>query len=361
MARVTARTKRFFTVAAAAAAASLAMRVSSAPAADGSPSPGPARLQSTAAQRAAASAPVILSTQPKRTVRIPGQIAAPSAPAMQDVVVPVKPGALVSSSRLRMDCTAHDLEVARITGTVTPGGAITIRGRCFGKPGSVQMGIASYGADTMLTVTSWTDDTVLASVPPLRGIVDQPVRIRLARGTARLSKQDGGAVAVFSEPITMMFTAARETTYLWGAYIAPSCSRTGVALEDSCIPCADGDSTQPQNFAYHYGEHWRTMPASGVDTWRATLPGGWRFDRIEYQSFPVADIVVDPPGADPSIVQWRVRWQTMHSSGERPDYEGTHQHLDDRERSFYGGLVYVTGPAGTLHGRYSQNAQQMCY
>ena len=360
MATVTSYRKSAFAIAAAAVVV-LSAHASSASAGDGSETPGPVRLQSTAAQRAAASNQVVLRAQPMRTVRVPAPIGAPSPPALQDVVVPVKPGAFVASSRLQLDCTAHALEIARVTGTVTPGGTITIHGRCFGKRGIVQMGIASSWNVAMLTVTSWTDDTVLATVPPLRGIGDQPVRIRLARGLVRLAKRDGGASPVFSDPVTVKFTAARETTYLWGVYISATCSHTGVTFEDTCIPCADGDSTQPQNFAYHYGEHWRPVPASGTDTWQAALPEGWRFDRIEYQSFPPADIVVDPPGPDLRVVQWHVRWQTMHSSSERPDYEGTHLHLADRERSSYGGLVYVTGPAGTLRARYSENAQQMCY
>jgi len=161
----------------------------------------------------------------------------------------------------------------------------------------------------------------------------------------------------------MKFTATRETTFLLSTYLmALTCAAGPGSIHEECIPCIGNDGEAPIAFATHYASHQRTAVGGGEDVWRARLPEGWRFDHIDFQSFPPATVVINPIGTDPTIVSWRVQWNTMHVPYfQRPDYKmNAYPKLPDDEETKYSGTVYANGPIGTQHGSYTSYAMQRC-
>ena len=324
------------------AAVMLAAGSASAPAAE-TPAPNVVRVKSGAAEIARAAA-ATLRNQPKRVVRLPARAIAPAVAVPQDVVVAVKRNS-PSGPGLATFCDAHPLLVDGVSGTLTPRGTITVRGACFGTThGDVMMLGTFPGGAVTLPVTTWVDNAVTAVVPAITGVTDQTVRIRLSRANTKLANPRGTAIAapVVSEPVSMLFTAARVTTIARQDWVVNvSCGRQGSTPDnlDSCdaFTAASGawfDETQAERLVYHVR---RNAPAAaGEDSWQTRLPAGWTFDRIEFvSSSPGTDIAIVPT-MNNAFVQWRVTWKTMRMS----DANGP------REEADYLMAVYATGPAG---------------
>ncbi len=335
----------------------------------GSPSPGLAdrpppstvlvKVKSAAGARALLSA---LRDRPKRIVRLPGG-ATSLLPISRQVVAVAKRAPAVDLTTVPV-CARSPLQIDNVDGAVTPGGTLTIHGSCLGsaKGGADLLGDFPGGA-LHLAVTAWGDNVVTASVPAVTGVPDLPVRLRLSgisQPVARTALIKGQQVAIapnptaiFSDPVSMRFTATRETTTLWATNLENlSCGRGALAPNisaDLCFTAAIGYWTLYGN--EHSGVHVRPAGSNdaGEDIWRMRVPAGWRFDHIEYQGMSPATNISISPTLDPSNVTWHVMWKTDTRSAEKDtnviDAGPRNYNVEDGS---YLAMVYITGPAGTM-------------
>ncbi|MDQ6924795.1 MAG: hypothetical protein M3154_00980 [Candidatus Eremiobacteraeota bacterium] len=314
------------------------------------PVPSPVRFKPSAVDLLHA-AGANLRTLPKRVVRFPS-VATPAVAARQEVAL--KKGTLLDR-REGTGCEAHPLSVERASGEVTPRGTITVRGSCFGpRSGGVEMLGAFPDGVVHLTVTSWTDDTVTASIPAISGVPDQAIKIRLSIMNIDLSHSGDRSKpltskTVVSEPVSMRFAAARETVIAPVDWVSnASCGNNigNAFTRDNMDQCSSFRSMDASGAWFgirnpeRIGDHIRpSANATGDDLWQAGLPAGWVFDRIEFtSSSPGTDIAITPT-LDSRHVSWHVRWRTEHVVDR----------YGPREEATYGIVIFATGPAGMAY------------
>jgi hypothetical protein len=306
-------------------------------------SPAPkAVLLRTSALDFIRSATASLQSQPKRVVRLPSRESIPLTVPRQEVI-PVRRSAPAGMNLLDY-CAQHPLLADTVSGNVTPRGTIVIHGLCFGATAGDAVMLGTFpGGAVRLAVSSWTDDTVTASIPPISGVTDQLVQLRLVslqstfRGLARTASEP-----LRSQPLSAHFIAARETTIARQDWVVNvRCGAGGQTVDnlDSCdsYTAASGgwfDETHAERIVYHIR---RNAPGtSGQDDWQTRLPAGWSFDRIEFISSSPGTAIDITPTVNNAAVAFRVQWKTQHAVDGGPHEEGA-----------YTMAVFASGPAGT--------------
>jgi hypothetical protein len=144
--------------------------------------------------------------------------------------------------------------------TVMPGQLVEIDGCHFGEtPGIVQVTGPFPGAGLTLTVSSWTDTAILATVPPVTGIPDGPAKILVS--PPRMPAAD---------PVDTQFLATRTTDLLYPVQYA-DCDRK--TQSDFCGYIQN----DPGREAF-WGHHWSRgifFGVGGSDRYYASLKNGW--------------------------------------------------------------------------------------
>ncbi|MDB5040947.1 MAG: hypothetical protein JWN27_1673 [Candidatus Eremiobacteraeota bacterium] len=289
-----------------------------------------------------------------RTIKALQAATRPVAP--QDVRVAGRVGGTVT--RPLDYCAQHPPEIDRVSGTVTPGGTLTIGGQCFGTSGTAAItgNFPLEPRGVNLLIESWTDTSVTArlfgnprggswdvSTDSFTRAPDQAVALSVA------THRTAGGIAVVgpsvvSPPVRLNFTARRLTIQGW-----PTVSS-----------CAAGDLLDPLRpdicqgigwgFTYHCGQlscspgvHLRKVPDSGEDVYAFNLHNGYALNDITMYG-DAADLSIDP-SLDPSHVTFRVRWRTVPKNDlamvrmGHPQYANYH----DGSYMFY---ARITGPDG---------------
>jgi hypothetical protein len=304
----------------------------------------PNQAQRTAAiKQVLAQRMTALSHLQPRAFKAPRAVA--NGSAHQEIQIAGRAGAALA--RVPDYCANHQPEIDRVIGDVTPGGALTIGGSCFGTSGNVRItGNFPFDPSAInLTIDSWTDTTVKAHLignqygggfdtkrDSFTGSLDQPVELRLA--TRRLA---GGMVVVgpnlISPPVRLNYRARRVPMRI-GADVA-ACA-TGEPLEPSS-PDVCGQSGWLSSSLGTW--HVRKTAASGEDIYSVHLTHGYALDQVTVQS-DAAEVSFDP-SLDPLHVTFRIRWRTAHKSNPDMVQRGLPQYAD------YGDGSYVFSVTGT--------------
>jgi hypothetical protein len=156
-------------------------------------------------------------------------------------------------------CSETDPYVASVTGTLTPGSAIGLKGVCFGNSGEVRV----LGKDTnlliVLQVAVWTDTVLAASVPAdLSGVIDQAVDVELVRADGRKSRD-----------IHRIFIAAKdpEIELPTDVIVSTACGPDGQCGNRQAVHRTDVVSGTSDSF-------------SGNDSWQIQLAKGWQITTL---------------------------------------------------------------------------------
>lgn len=285
-----------------------------------------------------------LKVQPTHVVR--GRAPVVAAVAPQEVIVGSNARNAVAAAG--SICEAHPLEIYRVAGTVTPGGTIVVHGGCFGALGGGVKLIGTFpGGSLTLNVSGWTDDTITATIPAVRGVLDQNVQLRLSR-LIITGKDLQHSPTVLSDLVPMHFTAIRETVPVDWRYVhTVTCANAPGSLDaPNCqtLYNSGGDWTYNTQYASHDAPNGVT--AGNVDTWQVQLPPGFVFDRLEIQSTPDGDSVTLEPTVNVALVTWRVAWKSAHQRLNQ--VENGKPVVFDYEEGTYITTVYATGPAGWM-------------
>jgi hypothetical protein len=283
------------------------------------------------------------ATLPKRVFRM-GPAAPALANAHQDVLVgPIRAAQLYAGAHY---CDQHPLQLARVSGDVTPGGTVTATGKCFGPPaGRVQMlgTFPNEKGTVALSVLSWTDQTITAKIPAITRAPDQAVDIRLERPAATMSLHEKGTQEVFSLAARLSFLGIRELDDVSNKGFSSTCMQGDHPQTDTCSSAGGCDWIGN----CMWGWHTQAAPDSGTDTWRLHLPPGWRFDHIELSGQDANTTLDIDPTIDPTNVTWSVHWKTVHWKREAT-HVGNHVTYNEGDEGTYWLLVFATGAAGTL-------------
>jgi hypothetical protein len=283
-----------------------------------------------------------LAAVPRRTFRL-RQTAIALAGVRQDTIVAAS-GAAQRYADAHY-CDQHPLQLARVSGDVTPGGTITATGACFGPPaGQIKMlgNFPNEKGAVSLVVLTWTDQSVTAKIPAITRALDQAVDIRLQRPATTMGLHDKGTGQTVSSSARMSFVAQRQVLEVSTQGTSWSCGRGAHPLTEDC-GAADLCSWTTSCL---WAEHIQTASDSGNDTWQVHLPAGWRFDHLELSGQDGNTTLAIDSTLDPTNVSWSVHWQTLHSKTEA-SANGNHRTYTEKDDGSYAIILYVSIPIGT--------------
>ncbi len=302
----------------------------------------------------AALAAAQLRGRPLLVVRLPGSaIVSQLYDARQDVVAG-RVGKMIGG---RATMFSPAFWITGASGDIRPHGTITLRGRGFGSgTGDVQMSGAfpdSPDGIVHLTVSSWSDSSVTASIPAISGAPDQSVHITLVTTARGLSNDRSRPITVttaVSNDIAMRFVADRETILAKAGWVVNSSCGDNIGNaftrdnDDSCsswrgLPGGSNWDILGTGDYVLTADHRRPhADTTGDDDYQTQLPKGWSFDRIEFADNSPGTSIDLSPTVDATHVSWQVHWKTAHVT----DRLGPH------EEATYALATYVTGPVGTV-------------
>lgn len=291
-----------------------------------------------------------LQAQPMHVARRPAPVAVSTAP--QEVVVHSSTRGAITVAAASI-CEAHPLQIDRVSGTIAPSGTVVVHGECFGPlRGTVKLLGAFADGALALNVSAWTEDTITASIPAVRGVLDQAVQLQLTRQNSSSAAALLHGPAQVSEPVALRFTATRETVSVDQRYVhnvsCPNAPGSDPRNNSNCqsLYGAGWDFDFRKQYAYHDATNGVT--AGNVDTWQAQLPQGFVFDRVELQSNPDGDAVTLEPTLNAALVTWHIAWKSSHQRVNRVINDKPF--IDEFEEGTHITTVYATGPAGWMHG-----------
>ncbi len=301
----------------------------------------------------AAAAAAQLRGRPRRVVRLPESVVVSQPPDVRQDVVAGRVGATIGG---RAATFSPAFWITGASGDIRPHGTITLRGRGFGSSvGDVHMlGTFPHSPDGIveLTVSSWSDSSVTASIPAISGAPDQSVRITLVTTTRGISNDRSRPIAVttaVSNDVAMRFVADRETILARAGWVVNSSCGDNIGNaftrdnEDICnswhgLPGGSNWDILGTGDYVLTADHLRPhADATGDDAYQTQLPAGWSFDRIEFAENSSGTSIDLAPTIDATHVSWLVHWKTAHVA----DRLGPH------EEAAYALATYVTGPLGT--------------
>lgn len=180
-------------------------------------------------------------------------------------------------------CPTPTIQAVLSVSPVSPGEEIVLNGCGFGsaKPHVRLMGQFPNGFLELELVPPWRDHVLVAKVPAVTGVNDQPANITVLRSDFTIGNQ-----------ISLGFQATRDLYWLTADDVVVGCSEVG-----HCAPTSIPDGTVPGTMGgYHQID--QTAPAIRVDTMGVHLLNGWTLYNYEFDTadgFNLSDLAFAAP------------------------------------------------------------------
>ena len=166
-------------------------------------------------------------------------------------------------------CPTPTIQTVLSDSPVSPGEEIVINGCGFGsaKPHVRLMGQFPNGFLELELVPPWKDHVLVAKVPGVTGVNDQPAKITVLRSDLTVGNQ-----------IPLGFQATRDLYWLQANDVSVGCSETG-----HCVPTSIPDGTVPGTMG-GFHEINQNAPVIKVDSVVVHLANGWSLYNYEFDT-----------------------------------------------------------------------------
>jgi hypothetical protein len=180
-------------------------------------------------------------------------------------------------------CPTPTIQAVLSDSPVSPGEEIVLNGCGFGsaKPHVRLMGQFPNGFLELEIVPPWKDHVLVAKMPAVTGVNDQPANITVVRSDFTIGNQ-----------VALGFQATRDLYWLTADDLIVGCSEVG-----HCVPMSIPDGTTPGTMGgYHQID--QTAPVIRVDTMQVHLLNGWTLYNYEFETadgFNLSDLAFAAP------------------------------------------------------------------
>lgn len=196
----------------------------------------------------------------------------------------------VDPSVVSSGCTNKG-SIAKPVGKLTPEGLVMLRGCDLGfAKGQVRMQGAFPNGYVLLKVHTWRSDLVVAEVPgDVQGVLDQSVKLAVARSDGRLSNEVPG-----------QFQARRVVLPIPSELVrVVNCARPQPSLCEA--------HTDSRGVAMLFAQHSGDDSQAGTDIWNFVLGNHWQMERVE-TDLAVGEVTVLRAGVGAGV---EVRWRSL--------------------------------------------------
>jgi len=198
-------------------------------------------------------------------------------------------------------CSQQAPFIGEVKGSVTPGGAVGVKGLCFGDSGGVLRLYGAFpGGYLTLPTLAWSDKEVAGQVPDISGVLDQAVTVRLMRSDNRESND---ARTVFHPTLVAIIVPVQLIQL----------TRCGGVDASECL-------VAPSPGGNHIFLNTPPPQPNDYDSWSVTLAKGWDVTELDWDEVNVTAVTgLDDP-LPPEQLRAEIHWTIgqpvrIHSDG----------------------------------------------